>query len=188
GGSGRAYRLDVTAEPDWAHVLEQVLQAHGRLDVAVNCAGISFVCPVAEIKMDDWRRVMAVNLEGVVLGTQHAIRAMRQNGRGGSIINVSSVSGIKAQPQASAYCASKAAVIMFSKSAALECRNAGETIRINCVSPTGVKTPMWKTMPFFQDLMVNEGGEEAAFRAMAKLAPHGRWALPEEVAAAILYL
>ncbi len=131
---------------------------------------------------------MAVNLEGVFLGTKHAIRVMRGHARGGSIINVSSVSGVKAQPGASAYCASKAGVIMLSKAAALECLRNGDKIRVNSVSPTGVKTPMWKTMPFFQELMAKEGDEEAAFQAMTRSAPYGRWALPEEVALAILYL
>jgi NAD(P)-dependent dehydrogenase (short-subunit alcohol dehydrogenase family) len=188
GALARACRLDVTAESSWQETMDQLLQVEGRLDIAVNCAGISFACPVADMDLQDWRRVMAVNLEGVFLGTKHAIRAMRQGGRGGSIVNVSSVSGIKAQPQASAYCASKAAVIMFSKAAALECQRQGEPIRVNCISPTGVKTAMWKTMPFFQELMAQHGGEEAAFQAMVQSAPSGRWALPEEVALAILYL
>jgi len=188
GGSAWSCPLDVTAEAAWQQTMDQLLRAQGRLDIAVNCAGISFACPVADMRLEDWRRVMAVNLEGVFLGTKHAIRAMRPSGRGGSIVNVSSVSGIKAQPEASAYCASKAAVIMFSKATALECLHKREKIRVNSISPTGVKTPMWKTMPFFQELMAKEGGEEAAFRAMAQLAPYGRWALPEEVALAILFL
>lgn len=187
-GSAWACRLDVTSEPAWQETLEQLLQAHGRLEIAVNCAGISFGCPVTEMSLQDWRRVMAVNLEGVFLGTKHAIRAMRRSGRGGSIVNVASVSGIKAYPEAGAYCASKAAVIMFSKAAALECARSGERIRVNCVSPSGVKTPMWKSMPFFQDLIAREGSEEAAFEAMMRSTPHARWALPEEVAMAILYL
>ena len=128
GGSSRAYLLDVTVEQAWRDVMEQILDAHGRIDIVVNCAGISFACAAADMSLDDWRRVMAVNLESVFLGTKHAIRAMRQGG-GGSIVNVSSVSGIKAQPEAGAYCASKAAVIIFSKSAALECQRKGWPIR-----------------------------------------------------------
>jgi NAD(P)-dependent dehydrogenase (short-subunit alcohol dehydrogenase family) len=188
GGSAWPCRLDVTSESAWGEAIGQVLQTRGRLDIAVNCAGISFACPVADMSLDDWRRVMAVNLEGAFLGTAHAIRAMRQGSRRGSIVNVASVSGVKAQPGASAYCASKAALIMLSRAAALECLRNGDAIRVNCVSPTGVKTPMWRTMPFFRDLMAQEGGEEAAFQAMARASPHGRWAQPEEVAGAILYL
>jgi NAD(P)-dependent dehydrogenase (short-subunit alcohol dehydrogenase family) len=188
GGSAWGCPLDVTSEPAWERATDQILRERGRLDVAVNCAGVSFAAPVADTALEDWRRVMAVNLEGTFLGTKHAVRAMRRAGRGGSIVNVASVSGVKAQPGASAYCASKAAVIMLSRCAALECRQAGDRIRVNSLSPGGVKTPMWRTMPFFQELMAAEGGEEAAFAAMARAAPHGRWAQPEEVALAVLYL
>jgi NAD(P)-dependent dehydrogenase (short-subunit alcohol dehydrogenase family) len=85
----------VTAEPAWQELTGQILRAHGRLDIAVNCAGISFACPVADMSLEDWRRVMSVNLEGVFLGTKHAIRAMRRGCRGGSVVNVPSVSRIK---------------------------------------------------------------------------------------------
>jgi 3(or 17)beta-hydroxysteroid dehydrogenase len=168
--------------------MDQIIQMGGQLDIVVNCAGISFACPVVDMSLRDWRRVMAVNLEGVFLGTQQAIRVMRQHSRSGSIVNVSSAAGIKAQPGASAYCTSKAAVSMFSKVAALECLRNGDKIRVNTVSPGGVKTPMWKTMPFFQELMAKEGGEEEAFQALVRSSPYERFALPEEIALAILYL
>jgi NAD(P)-dependent dehydrogenase (short-subunit alcohol dehydrogenase family) len=188
GGSAWACPLDVTSEPAWQDAMAQVAARHGRLDIAVNCAGISFVCPVVDMTLDDWRRVMAVNLEGVFLGTRHALRLMRQGQHGGSIVNVASVSGIKAQPDASAYCTSKAAIIMFSKTVALECLRGGDRIRVNSISPSGVRTPMWKTVPFFQELMAKEGGEEEAFRAMERMHPQARFALPEEIALGILYL
>jgi NAD(P)-dependent dehydrogenase (short-subunit alcohol dehydrogenase family) len=188
GGPAWPCTLDVTSEPAWIAAMKQVTQERGRLDILVNCAGISSACPVADLNLDDWRRVMAVNLEGVVLGTKHAIRTMRQVGHGGSIINVASVSGLKAQPGASAYCTSKAAIIMFSRVAALECLRNGDGIRVNTISPSGVKTPMWKTMPFFQELIAKEGGEEAAFAAMTRAFPYGRFAQPEEIALGILYL
>ena len=189
GRSAWACSLDVTSEPVWQEVMASLLSRYGQLDIAVNCAGIAHASPVAEQTLEDWRRVMAVNLEGVVLGTKHAIRAMRQTSQAGSIVNVSSVSGIKAQPGASAYCTSKAAVIMFSKVAALECLRNGDKIRVNSVSPSGVKTPMWRTMPFFQELMAEHGSEEAAFRAMTDASPSpGRWAVPEEIALGIVYL
>lgn len=189
GGTAWPHTLDVSNEADWLRVMDQVVGTSGRLDVAVHVAGISFGAPVAETNLEDWRRVMAVNLDGVFLGTKHAIRVMRQHSGGvGSIVNVSSVSGSKAQPTASAYCASKAAVTMLSKCAALECLQRNEQIRVNVISPSGVKTPMWQTMPFFRDLMAKEGGEEQAFAALAKMSPHGRFATAEEVARAILYL
>jgi NAD(P)-dependent dehydrogenase (short-subunit alcohol dehydrogenase family) len=111
---------------------------------------------------------------------------MRQSG-GGSIVHVSSASGIRAPAGASAYATSKAALCFFVKAAAKECHEAGLPIRINTVCPGGVKTPLWQTMPFFQDLMKQTGSEEGAFRAMVGDKP-GRFIEPEEIALAILYL
>src|SRR5262249_50202011 len=144
-------------------------------------------CPVADMSLDDWRRVLAVNLDGIFLGTKHAIRAMRTSG--GSIVLVSSASGLKAVPGASAYSASKAAGCMFARNAAKECADAGLAIRVNTVCPGAVKTPLWRTMPFFQELIARHGSEEAAFQAMTEGQPAGaRFAEPEEIAQAILYL
>ena len=188
GGAASACRLDVTSDVDWQSAVEQALDAHGNLDILVNSAGISFARPVTEMVLEEWRRVMAVNLEGVFLGTKHAILAMRRGKRTGSIINVSSASGIKAAPGASAYSASKAAVCMFSKAAAKECLQSGDDIRVNTVCPAGVRTPMWSSMPFFRELAAETGSEEAAFRALEQTGPQGRFAEPEEIAEAILYL
>jgi 3(or 17)beta-hydroxysteroid dehydrogenase len=180
----RVAELDVTREEDWKAVIAAVLAQDGRLDVLVNSAGISFGCPVADMSLDDWRRVLAVNLDGVFLGTKHAMVAMRATG--GSIVNVSSASGLKPSPGASAYSTSKAAVCMFSRAAARECANAGLAIRINTVCPGGVKTPLWRTMPFFQELVAKTGSEDLAFQKLAEGQPP--FAEPEEIAHAILYL
>jgi 3(or 17)beta-hydroxysteroid dehydrogenase len=181
-------RLDVTSEESWQQAIDLVLERHGRLDVLVNSAGISFARPFAEMSLEEWRRVMAVNLEGVFLGTKHAALAMRRHGVKGSIVHVSSASGIKASPGATAYCASKAAVNMFSRTAAKECAEQGDGIRVNTICPAGVRTPMWTSMPFFRDLVEKTGSEDGAFRALAQSALHGRFAEPEEIAQAILYL
>lgn len=186
GAQALACRLDVTSEADWAAVYDQLLSSHGRLDIAVHSAGISFGAPTAEMSLEDWRRVMAVNLDGVFLGTRHALRAMKESG--GCIVNVSSASGLKAATGASAYSASKAAVCMFSRAVAKECRDQGVPVRVNTVCPAGVKTPMWSSMPFFQDLVRETGSEEGAYRAMEAASPDTRFAEPEEIAQAILYL
>jgi NAD(P)-dependent dehydrogenase (short-subunit alcohol dehydrogenase family) len=165
--------------------MRQVLALHNRLDILVNCAGVSFAAPVTEMRLEDWRRIMAVNLDGIFLGTREGILAMRRQPEGGSIVNVSSASGIKASPGASAYSTSKAAVCMFTKAVAKECLERGDHIRLNTVCPGGVKTPLWKTMPFFRDLVAKHGSEEAAFRVMEQ---SRRLAEPEEIALAILYL
>jgi 3(or 17)beta-hydroxysteroid dehydrogenase len=186
GIGGVPCRLDVTSEEDWETVFERLLAAHGRLDILVASAGISFGAPTAETRLDDWRRVLAVNLDGVFLGTRQALRAMSASG--GCIVNVSSASGVKASAGASAYSASKAAVCMFSRAVAKECRDQGLPIRINTVCPGGVKTPLWSSMPFFQDLVRQTGSEEAAYKALEASAPGSRFVEPEEIARAILYL
>ena len=108
-------------------------------------------------------------------------------GTGGSIINVASASGIKASAGASAYCASKAAVRMFSKTAALECAAAGLKIRVNVVSPGGVKTPIWEGMDFWPGLVAQHGSEEGAWKALAGPSLDGFFS-PDEIAQVILFL
>jgi len=183
-GSGAAAKLDVTDEADWQAAVQQLLAGSGRFDILVNSAGVSAGSPLTEMPLAEWRRVLAVNLDGAFLGTQHAVRAMRM--AGGSIVHVSSASGIKAAGGAAAYSASKAGLCMLAKAAAKECRDAGLAVRVNTVCPAGVKTPMWSTMPFFADLVRQLGSEEAAFESLAKTG--GPFADPSDVVAAILFL
>lgn len=178
-----AFRLDVTQESQWQMVIRDAVERWGRLDILVNNAGISFANPISDMTLEEWRRVMAVNLDGVFLGTKYAAAAMQN---GGSIINLASASGIKAGATASAYSSSKAAVRMFSKVAALEMAERG--IRVNSVSPGGVMTPMWEDMEFWQDLKKQAGSESAAWKAMAEGVPLKRFARAEEIARAVLYL
>jgi 3(or 17)beta-hydroxysteroid dehydrogenase len=109
--------------------------------VLVNNAGVTLVRAVTETTLDEWRTLQAVNLDGVFLGTKHAVRAMRRHGDGGSIVNVSSASGLVGAPLSSAYCASKGGIRLFTKAVALEC--AAEGIRVNSVHPGAVHTPIW---------------------------------------------
>jgi NAD(P)-dependent dehydrogenase (short-subunit alcohol dehydrogenase family) len=109
-------------------------------------------------------------------------------GKGGSIVNVASVSGINPYPGASAYGASKAAIRLFSKIAAIECADAKTGVRVNVVSPSGVKTPVWESMDFFRELVAQHGGSEEAFAALAGAAPSHEFFTAEEIAQTILYL
>ncbi len=192
GSQALALNLDVSNESQWEAALAETLKAFGRLDILVACAGISFAKPVAAMTLDEWRKVMAVNLDGAFLAVKHGISVMRgrkggTNGKGGSIVLVSSASGIKATPGASAYAASKAGLNMLAKSAALECAAAKDGIRINVVVPAGVRTPMWTSIPFFQELAVAQG-EAAAWASLEASQPLGRFARPQEIAAAIRFL
>jgi NAD(P)-dependent dehydrogenase (short-subunit alcohol dehydrogenase family) len=186
GGKAVSLVLDVTEEASWTAAVAQMRKAFGRLDIAVHAAGVAAPGSASETSLVEWRRVLAVNLDGVFLGTQAALGLLREHGTGGSIINVSSVSGLRALATSVAYCTSKAAVCMLTRCAAKECLQAGEPIRVNSICPGGVKTPLWRSMPFFQKLVEKTGSEEAAFAEMA--GPTGRFAEPEEIAAAIVYL
>ncbi len=184
GGDCFARVLDVRLEADWTAAIADVVERWGGLDVLVANAGISFAKPIADMSLEEWRRVQSVNLDGAFLATKYGVQAMRQRG-GGSIVIVSSASGIKASAGASAYCASKAAVRQLARAVALEC--AGDGIRVNTVVPAGVVTPMWEDMPFFQQL-ARERGEAGAWQALAAGTPLGRFADPNEIAAGILFL
>jgi 3(or 17)beta-hydroxysteroid dehydrogenase len=184
-GDAIALTLDVRDEGGWEVAMAAVLDRWGGLEVLVANAGVSFAAAIPEMTLEEWRHVLAVNLDGVFLGTKHGIRAMAAGGGGGSVVIVASASGIKASAGASAYCAGKAGALHFARAAALEC--AGEGIRVNAVLPGAVATPMWTGMPFFQGL-VDEHGEEGAWKALAAGNPMGRFAEPDEVAAAILFL
>jgi NAD(P)-dependent dehydrogenase (short-subunit alcohol dehydrogenase family) len=136
----------------------------------------------------DWRRQTAVNLDGVFLGVKHALPLMRQGG-GGSIINVSSIAGIKASANVSGYCATKGAVRLFTKSVALECAAAKDGVRVNSLHPGIVETAIWDSLIGTSGDGSNarpRGPTLAAFTAQS--VPLGRPGLAEEVAAGILWL
>lgn len=178
-------RLDVREETDWEMGVSTVLEREGHLDVLVHAAGIAAASPLADTTLAEWRHVLATNLDGSFLAIRHGIRAMRESG--GAIVVIGSASGIKPSAGATAYSTSKAAVGMLVRAAAKECRQEELPIRINAVSPGGVKTPLWRAMAFFSDLVELHGSEEAAFAAMEA---HGgdRFAEPEQVAEAVLFL
>ena len=185
GGHASPHLLDVREEPQWEAMLEEVRRAYGPLAILVHCAGISAASPIADTPLTEWRRVFATNLDGAFLATKHGVRAMREYA--GVIIHIGSAAGVRPPAGAAAYSTSKAAVGMLVRAAAKECREAGLPIRICAVSPAGVRTPMWRSMPFFQDLMAQAGSEQAAFEALEQ-ANGERFAEPEEVARAVAFL
>jgi 3(or 17)beta-hydroxysteroid dehydrogenase len=130
---------------------------------------------------------MAVNLDGVFLGTKHAIPLM-QRSQGGSIVNVSSASGLVGSPTAAAYCASKGGIRLFTKAVALECAQAKNNIRVNSIHPGPVATPIFEKGPSWSDFVNEMGGLENAWQAIAESVPLGRIAKPQEVANGILFL
>ncbi len=187
GAAARFAPLDVRSEEDWRRVVDRVLGEEGRLDVLVNNAGVTGFENGAgphdpeHASLQDWRAVHAVNLDGVFLGCKHAIRAMRPAGCG-SIINISSRSGLVGIPGAAAYASSKAAVRNHTKTVALWCASQGLAIRCNSIHPAAVLTPMWEPM-------LGDGPDRAArMAAFVRDTPLRRFGRPEEVAALAVLL
>ena len=172
---------DVANEARWREVVEAAVDAFGRLDILVNSAGIALKGNIETATLDDWRKTQAVNVEGTFLGCREAIRAMKEKG-GGSIVNLSSVAGVIGDAQSAAYCASKGAVRLLTKSAALHCARAGYNIRLNSVHPSFADTPM------VQELIATSKNPDRIREGLSRASPLGRMGKPEEVAAAILYL
>ncbi len=182
GGEALFVSLDVTEEMSWQAAIGATESEFGRLDILVNNAGISIVESVDKMSFEDWRAVMAVNIDGVFLGTKHAVPAMRRAG-GGSIINISSILGLTGLEKFSAYCASKGAVRLFTKAVALECGRDGSAIRVNSIHPGYIHTAM------MEDTCRRDYGDIATGLAeLGKLHPIGRVGEPEDIAAGVLYL
>ncbi len=188
GGKASFLAHDVTSEQDWIDAMAAIERQHGRLDILVNNAGIGLSGPVTDMAYEDWRRQMAVNCDGVFLGVKHGLPLMRRSG-GGSIVNMSSIAGIKASANASGYCASKGAVRLFTKAVALECAAEKDGVRVNSLHPGIVETAIW-------DTLIGTGPEGSGARPRtetlaaftAQSVPFGRPGLVEEIAAGALWL
>ncbi len=175
---------DVADEAAWDGLERRVRQDWSGLDGVVVCAGIADSGAIADLSFEAWRRVLSVNLDGAFLTLRTGMRLLRDRG---SAVVVSSVSAIKAEPGVAAYAASKAAVLQLAKVAARE--GAPRGVRVNAILPGGVETPIWRGMPFFDDLVRETGSEQAAFDRMAGFAtPLGHYAKPEEIAGQIAFL
>ena len=179
GGDAVFVRLDVARREDWDAAISLAVERFGKLDILVNNAGVGVGGSIEDTTVETWDAVMDVNAKGVFLGTQAAIARMRRQGTGGSIINISSISGMIGQTQVNAgYNASKGAVRIFTKTAAVQC--AADGIRVNSIHPGPIQTAM------------TQDGWESAERdgdfALTDSAPMGRYGKPEEVAYGALYL
>lgn len=184
GGEILALVQDVTQEDSWPQVMEKTIETFGQLDIMVNNAGIALVGSVEDETLEGWRKTQTVNIDGVFLGTQAAIKTMKENG-GGSIINISSIEGLIGAPNLAAYNASKGAVRIFSKSAALHCAENGYNIRINTLHPGFIETAMTTTN------VAEQFGEEIAAQIMGEMmakVPIGRAGKAREMATSILFL
>lgn len=183
GGKAAYHHQDVTHEASWAEIVGRVVSEHGRLDIVVNNAGIVLDANVEDTTLEGFQRVNSINNEAVFLGTREAIKVMKdQDPKGGSIVNISSIAGLVGIENLAAYNASKGAVRLFTKSAALHVAKAGYKIRINSVHPSYTWTPM------VQHLGDNTGDRDGFFDALAAVHPLGRPGEPMDIAYGVLYL
>lgn len=190
GGRAEYHHHDVTSEEAWIAVAAAIKSAHGRLDILVNNAGIGISASVLDMSLADFQRQVAINVDGVFLGTKHSIPVMRLSGDGGSIINMSSVAGLKGSAILAGYCATKGAVRLFTKSVALECAQAKDGIRVNSVHPGIIETPIWDDI-----IGTGEPGDNArpprpqTLDAMTTEAvPLGKKGWPLDIANGVLWL
>jgi NAD(P)-dependent dehydrogenase (short-subunit alcohol dehydrogenase family) len=171
---------DVSSEDDWDAAIDLATDRFGGLDILVNNAGIVQLKSIETTSLTDWHQVQAVNSDGVFLGCRAGVLAMQE--RGGSIVNVSSVAGLVGDANLAAYCASKGAVRMLTKSVALHCARQKYGIRCNSVHPSFADTPM------LQEMIDMARSPDRMRAGLSQASPLGRLATPDEVVAAILFL
>jgi NAD(P)-dependent dehydrogenase (short-subunit alcohol dehydrogenase family) len=183
-GAGRGaaidHALDVTSEDDWTRVIGEIDRTGGRLDGLVNAAGIAVLATIEDTDYATWRRVLAVNLDGTFLGCKHALALLKR--RGGSIVNLSSISGIVGGHNLAAYNASKGGVRLLTKSVALHGARLKPQVRCNSVHPAFLEGPM------VEDILAQTGRPEIARNHLARDVPLGRLGTPAEVADLCVYL
>jgi NAD(P)-dependent dehydrogenase (short-subunit alcohol dehydrogenase family) len=176
GGTARAYATDVSDPVSARAAVDGAASDLGRVQLAVNCAGIGRFAHTHEVPFEDWQRIIAVNLTGTFLVCQAAIPYLLDGG--GAIVNIASNAGIKSQPYSAAYCASKAGVIHLTKVIADEYLK--RKIRANCVAPGGIETPLQQEF-----MVMPEGVDWKAFRKV--MSPLGN-STPDEIAGVVLFL
>jgi NAD(P)-dependent dehydrogenase (short-subunit alcohol dehydrogenase family) len=176
GGTAKAYAADVSDPVSSRAAVDAAATDLGRPQVVVNCAGIGRFAHTHELPFEEWQRILAVNLTGTFLTCQAALPYLLDGG--GTIVNIASNAGIKAQPYSAAYCASKAGVVHLSKCLADEYVKRG--IRVNCVAPGGIETPLQEA---FMDMP-----EGVTWKAMRKvMSPLGN-STPEEIAGIVAFV
>ena len=183
GGEAIYLNHDVAEEGAWERVMVATLERFGRLDVLVNNAGVGWGGAPEEETLERWRALMRINLDGVFLGTKHAIQTMKQSDPpGGSIVNISSIEGLVGDPNLGAYNASKGGVRLYTKSVALYCAKAGLNIRVNSLHPGYIWTPMVETY------LAEHGDVAEGRRALDAMHPIGHVGEPDDIAYGVIYL
>jgi len=171
---------DVSDEAAWQRLLAEAAETMGGLSILVNNAGIGSMGGVEQIALNEWRRVMSVNVESILFGCKYALPYLREQ-QPASIVNISSLAAFKVDPNYTAYNTSKAAVAMLTKSVAIDCTKQKIDVRCNSIHPAFIRTGI--VAPFFTAL-----GEEEATLKLTRGIPMKRLGEPDDVAYAVLYL
>ena len=172
-----SHMFDVTDEAGWIALADDIETEFGRLDILVNNAGFGTFRSIADTSLEQWRSILAVNLDSVFLGTKYLMPLLAAS-RHGAIINMSSIRGLVAGPNTGSYCAAKGGVRMFTKVTALECAALGNGVRANSLHPGHISTPL--SAPAYAD-------PDVASRLLADI-PLGRVGQADDIADAVLFL
>lgn len=196
GGTAFYSSQDVREEAGWEDIIGRIKKDQGRLDILVNNAGIAIAGSITEMPLEAWQRQNAINIDGVFLGMKHAIPVMDLH-ESGSIINISSVAGLKGAPGLAGYSGSKGAVKLLTQSVAGECAADHKGVRVNSVHPGIIDTEIWSKMPNGIDptegLLANITPQDGANTVNpqdigAVMAPVGYAGMPQDIANGIVFL
>jgi NAD(P)-dependent dehydrogenase (short-subunit alcohol dehydrogenase family) len=186
---GAFVKHDVRREDEWKAAIAFAGEKFGGLDILVNNAGVFWLKPLAAETLEDFRRMQEINVEGVFLGLKYAIPAIAERGAlwdgGGAVINLSSVAGLVGSPNTLAYNASKGAVRLMTKAAALECASLGQKVRVNSVHPGIIDTPM---MAAAAESLAGQSGANDVRQRFADFHPMKRMGRDIDIANAVAFL
>jgi len=192
GGDATFVDLDVTSEAAWSAAVSEAVGTYGKLDILVNNAGLFLGRDFEEATLEDWHKLVAVNLTGVFLGTKLAAPALREAGRnsahGSAIVNLSSIAGIVGSPLDPLYSMTKGGVTLFTKSTALAFARKGDRIRVNSVHPGVIQTDMGAQTYVRRMAMLNSNELDRGREAARQIHPIGRLGEPDDIARTIVFL
>ncbi len=192
GGRATYINLDVTKEAPWANAVSQATTRYGKLDILVNNAGIFPGRDFEEVSVEDWHKLVAVNLTGVFLGTKHAAPALRESGRlsphGSAIVNLASIAGLVGSAMDPLYSMTKGGVTLFTKSTALTFGRKGDRIRVNSVHPGVIETDMGDQTFVRRMALMKTNDIESARENSRQMHPIGRLGTADDIARAIVFL
>src|ERR1700761_3043033 len=193
GGAQAEYiRLDVTREESWAAAVDLAVSRFGKLDILVNNAGVFIGKGIEEISLDEWNKLVAVNMTGVFLGTRMAAPALREAAKssehGSAIVNLASIAGIVGSQLDPLYSMTKGGVTLFTKSAALEFARKGYRIRVNSIHPGVIQTDMGAQTFVSRAQRAGTNDTAAIQRSVTETVPWGRLGVPADIAKGIVFL